>query len=280
MAGTVFLLVGISIFILSLVVYGIMARAAVIYRERYSERTAGDLANMFLFIEPGYLLVLNLCIMALFLLIGFLFFGWILRSALAIIGFFLPWLLVNWYRKRRIRKFDEQLVDALTSISNGLKAGMNFPQAVENVTKETDHPFRQEMEVFLKEVKLGVTVEDALNNLANRVGSEDLSLVVVSTNTSRQLGGNMAEMFDTIAETIRERFRLEGKIRALTAQGKLQGGIVALLPLIMGFIMDAMKPELMRPMMSHWFGYVLVAVVVIMELAGIFLVYKIVNIDV
>ena len=94
--------------------------------------------------------------------------------------------------------------------------------------------------------------------MAKRVGSDDLELVVVSTNIARQLGGNMAEMFETISSTIRERFRLEGKIDAITAQGKLQGWVVAAMPLILGLVLNYMRPDLMEPMLDHWFGYVLV----------------------
>jgi len=116
--------------------------------------------------------------------------------------------------------------------------------------------------------------------MSKRVGSDDLELVVVSTNISRQLGGNMAEMFETISGTIRERFRLEGKIDALTSQGRMQGWIVASMPLALGVVLNYMRPDLMEPMMDHWFGYVLVAIILIMEALGILIIRRIVNIDV
>src|SRR5690606_16644859 len=119
-------------------------------------------------------------------------------------------------------------------------------------------PLSQEFGLFVKEVKLGVPLEEALVNMARRVGSDDLDLVVTSTNIARQLGGNMAEMFETISATIRERFRLEGKIDALTSQGKLQGWIVASMPLLLGMVLDKMRPDLTEPMFNHLFGMVLV----------------------
>jgi len=104
--------------------------------------------------------------------------------------------------------------------------------------------------------------------------------VVTSTIIARQLGGNMAEMFDTIAATIRERFRLEGKIKALTSQGKLQGWVVAAMPLALGLVLNWMRPDLMQPMFEHWFGYVLVGLIALMEFLGVLIIRKIVNIDV
>ncbi len=132
----------------------------------------------------------------------------------------------------------------------------------------------------MKEVKLGVPLEEALVNMAKRVGCDDLELVVMSTNIARQLGGNMAEMFETLSTTIRERFRLEGKIDALTAQGKLQGWVVAAMPLVLGMVLNYMRPDLMQPMLDHIFGYILVAVIVVMEILGILIIRRIVNIDI
>jgi tight adherence protein B len=116
--------------------------------------------------------------------------------------------------------------------------------------------------------------------MGRRVGSDDLELVVVATNIARQLGGNMAEMFETISTVIRERFRIEGKIDALTSQGKLQGWIVAAMPACLGMMLNYMRPDLMEPMMDHIFGYILVFVVAIMEVMGILIIRRIVNIDI
>src|SRR6185437_15943440 len=158
--------------------------------------------------------------------------------------------------------------------------GLTFPQAIEHVAREAQPPLSQEFSLFVKEIKLGVPLEEALVNMSKRVGSDDLELVVVSTNISRHLGGNMAAMFETISGTIRERFRLEGKIDALTSQGRMQGWIVAALPLLLGLVLNYMRPALMEPMMDHIFGYVLVALILIMEGMGILIIRRIVNIDV
>jgi tight adherence protein B len=189
-------------------------------------------------------------------------------------------LLIRFYRRRRIRKFNVQLVDALQAMANAFKAGLTFPQAIEHISREAMSPLGQEFGLFVKEVKLGVPLEEALINMGKRVGSEDLDLVVVSTNIARQLGGNMAEMFETISATIRERFRLEGKIDAITSQGRMQGWIVSALPIALGVALNYMRPDLMEPMLDHWFGMVLIAAIALMEFLGILIIRKIVAIDV
>jgi tight adherence protein B len=280
LAGIVLLLVTGSVFFFSLVIFTVLAKAYEQYQERYVVKSMNDLSDMFLFIDARQLLVLNIASMCLLGILTYIIFNPILCVVATIFGFFLPIILVKHYRKRRIKKFNVQLVDALQAMANAFKAGLTFPQAIEHVAREAQPPLAQEFGLFVKEVKLGVPLEEALINMGRRVGSDDLELVVVATNIARQLGGNMAEMFETISSVIRERFRLEGKIDALTAQGKLQGWVVAAMPAILGIILNYMRPDLMEPMMDHWFGYVLVTVIAIMEVLGVIIIRRIVNIDI
>jgi tight adherence protein B len=280
LAGIVLLLVTGSVFFFSLVIFTVLAKAYEQYQERYVAKSMNDLSDMFLFIDPRQMLVLNVASMCLLGILSYIIFNPILCIGSTIFGFFLPMLMVKHYRKRRIKKFNVQLVDALQAMANAFKAGLTFPQAIEHVSREAQAPLSQEFGLFVKEVKLGVPLEEGLVNMAKRVGSDDLELVVVSTNIARQLGGNMAEMFETISTVIRERFRLEGKIDALTSQGKLQGWIVAAMPAVLGMVLNSMRPDLMEPMMNHLFGYILVTVIAIMEVLGVLIIRRIVNIDI
>ncbi|RKG83851.1 type II secretion system F family protein [Corallococcus terminator] len=280
LAGIVLLLVTGSVFFFSLVIFSVLSKAYEQYQERYVAKSMNDLSDMFLFIDARQMLILNIAMMCLLGILSYIIFNPILALIATIFGFFLPMLLVKHYRKRRIKKFNVQLVDALQAMANAFKAGLTFPQAIEHVAREAMPPLSQEFGLFVKEVKLGVPLEEALINMGRRVGSDDLELVVVSTNIARQLGGNMAEMFETISTVIRERFRLEGKIDALTSQGKLQGWIVAAMPAVLGMVLNYMRPDLMEPMLDHFFGYILVTIIAIMEIMGILIIRKIVNIDI
>jgi tight adherence protein B len=239
-----------------------------------------DLSDMFLFIDPRQMLVLNVASMIVLGGFSYLLINPLVAIGMFIFGFFLPMMMVKHYRKRRIKKFNTQLVDALQAMANAFKAGLTFQQSIEQVSKDALPPLQQEFGLFVKEAKLGVPLEEALNNMSKRVGSDDLELVATATNISRQLGGNMAEMYETLSTTIRERFRLEGKIDALTAQGKLQGWVVSAMPLVLGMVLQYMRPDLMDPMLDHMFGYILVAAIMLMEIMGVLLIRRITNIDI
>jgi tight adherence protein B len=275
-----FLLTAASVFFFALLVLGVLQRAFEQYKERYVTKSMNDLSDMFLFVEPGQIILLNISALMISAGVGFMLGGWFLCFILGGVGFFLPMGAVRFYRARRIARFNAQLTEALQQMSNALRAGLTFQQAMDQVGRESSPPLRQEFGLFIKEVKLGVPVEEGLTNMARRVGSEDLELVATSTNIARQLGGNMAEMYETIAATIRERFRLEGKIASLTSQGKMQGWVVSCLPVVIGLFLQWYRPDLMDPMFEHAYGYILLSAIMLLEVIGFLIIRKIVNIDV
>jgi tight adherence protein B len=279
-AGVVAILFFAFTAITSLIGMSVLSAGVEEYERRYSVKGSRELGEMFLFVSPRQLLVLNICIVAVLLLLGLLVFNAIVAGLLSLVGVILPTYLIRYYRRRRIRRFEGQLVDALDQMAAALRAGLSLQQAMDNVGKEADPPLGQELGLTFRELKLGVPMDEALNNLSARVSSDDLRLVTTASNICRQLGGNMAEMFETIAQTVRERFRLEGRIRALTAQGKLQGWVVSSMPIILGLVLNWMRPDLMQPMLHSWFGVGLVASIAVMELLGILFIRRIVAIDI
>ena len=280
LAGLCFLLVSAAVFLLALLTFGVLRRAFEQYQARYVARSLRDLSDMFLFLEPRQIVLLNAAAMALFAGLGLWAGGVLLGTLAAALGFFAPALGVGIYRRRRLRRFEAQLAEALQQMATALKAGLAFHQAVEQVARDALPPLSQEFGLYLKEVKLGVPVDEALSAMAARVGSEDLELVAASTNLARQMGGNLAGMFETIAGTVRERFRLEGRIRALTSQGKLQGIIVAALPVFVAGFLDWYRPDLMQPLFQTAYGYALIGTIVLLETTGFVLIRRIVAIDV
>ena len=240
----------------------------------------GTLGDMILFISPAQLVSITLIIAFILGLLGFVIFGIFGGVILFLLGFAVPMWGIKIIRKKRVEKFNKQLVDALSQLSAAFKAGLTLQQGMESISKEVPNPLGQELGLTVKEIKLGLPVEEALENLNDRVGSQDLDLVVTATNVSRKLGGNMAEMFEIIAATIRERFRLEGKIKALTSQGKMQAWVVGLMPFFLGVALNVMRPDLMGPFLASTFGKITLAIIFVMEALGIWLIYKIVDIDV
>jgi len=279
-AAAVFVLCGGSMFFFAFLASEVLRKAFEQYQKRYVARSVHDLSAMFLFVEPGQIVRLNLAAMLVLALGGAWIAGPSCAALAAVAGFFAPAAAIAAYRRRRVRRFDAQLTEALQQMANALRAGQTLQQAIEHAGRDADRPLRQEFGLVTKEIKLGVPLDEALAAMADRVLSQDLELVATSTGIARQLGGNLAEMFDAIGATIRERFRLEGKIAALTSQGKLQGLIVASLPLFIGLFLDSYRPDLIAPMFESAYGYLLVGAVVVLQAAGFVAIRRIVAVDI
>jgi tight adherence protein B len=279
-AAMVFLLAGGSAFFLSLLAFEVLRNAFAEYERRYLAPAVRDLGAMFLFIEPRQVLLLNFFALLAMAAIGYWLCGALCAVAAAVTGFFAPSAAVRLLRRRRVVRFNAQLADALQQLANALRAGFTLQQGADQVGRDAGAPLRQEFGLFVKELKLGMPVEAALSAMAERVKSEDLDLLATSTSIARQLGANLAELFEGIAGTIRERFRLEGRIAALTSQGKLQGAIVALLPVIVGVFLRAYRPDLILPMFENAFGHCLLAAIAVLQATGFLLIRRIVAIDI
>ncbi len=199
---------------------------------------------------------------------------------LAIPGLVFPRLYVRFRQMQRIKRVDNQLIDALMLISNSLKSGYSFQQGLELVSEESPEPISSEFRRVLMEVNLGMQMDEALDNLSERVPSEDLDLVITAVKIQKQIGGNLSEILDRIGHTIKERVRIKGEISTLTAQGKLQGIILTLLPpgLTIGIYM--MDPEFMRPLFFTMIGKMLLGVAIVLQIFGAIMIKKIVDIKV
>ncbi len=206
--------------------------------------------------------------------------GLMFGAIVAVIGWKVPRPIVDWLYRRRTNQFVFQLVDALNLMSNGLKSGLSVVPSSGLVVQEMPDPVRQEFNLVLSENKLGVPLEEALNGMARRVQSDDVEMLVTSINILKETGGNLAETFDTIATTIRERIKVEKKIQVLTASGFYQGMFVMAMPPVLGFVFYQTDPDFMRPLFTTAIGWVLLAGVLLLEALAFFAIMKIVKIDV
>lgn len=198
----------------------------------------------------------------------------------AVAGFFFPFILVNMKIARRMKAFNSQLGDALILIANSLRTGYSFMQASDMVAQEMRPPISSEFSRAVKEMNLGVTIEDALGNLGKRINSEDLDLVLTAVLIQRQVGGNLSEVLDNIARTIRERVRIRGEIRTLTAQGRISGIIVSLLPVVLGLVIYLLNPEYVKLLFVHPVGKIMLGVAGLGQVIGIIVIRRIVDIEV
>jgi len=251
------------------------------YEQKYVGGAAQTLDAMYLTIPPQHIAYLSL--LCFVLLGGFL---WILFGEPVvgliggIFGLPVPMITLRVLKHRRDKLFGIQLIDALVNMGNSLKAGFSLIQAFQLIEREMANPISQEFRLLNQELQLGQPLEEALDNLIKRMPGEDLDLVVTSVVISREIGGNLTEIFDNIAQTIRDRHIIEGKIRALTAQGKLQGIIMSLLPVAVGFAIHLVNPELLQPLYQTAMGWFMMVATALFILIGYFWIRKIVTIEV
>lgn len=183
-------------------------------------------------------------------------------------------------RQRRVRRLEQQLPEVLTLLSNAVKSGFGFMHALQQIAEQVDDPLGAELRRVLRDLAVGTTVEEALGRLAERVPSESLGIVTTAIIIQRSAGGNLAEILDTVAETIRDRDRIQGEIRTLTTQQTYTGYLLALLPLGIAAIISIMSPGYMEPLFSTGLGKALIAGAVAMDALGFLVIRRILAIEV
>ena len=215
-------------------------------------------------------------------LVGLVTFLVTLKGAMffvgALVGILMGFALLGLRIRRRRKKFTNQLGDMLTMVANALRAGFSFMQAFELISREMDAPMGREVQLVVNEVNLGNTLESALDNMQRRVASPDFELVVTAVLIQRQVGGDLASILDTISETIAERVRMRREVMTLTAQGRLSGIVLAILPFAMAGILTFIKPDYLKPLLEDELGRIIIGVAIVSELIGIFFIKKITDI--
>lgn len=204
-----------------------------------------------------------------------------------VVGFMLPRFWLTRRKSKRLKAFNSNLADTITLLANALRAGSSFLQGLEMVVRETQPPISTEFERVIREVNLGLPMDQALANMTRRVRSDDLDLLTTAITIHHQVGGNLAEILDSIAFTIRERVRIKGEIRTLTAQQRLSGYVVALLPVALVAALSVISPGFMDPMLQKPpemfglpMGVVILGMGVLMMAIGFFFIRRIVDIEV
>jgi len=251
------------------------------YRAQFTERARFQVQEFFLFIDARQLFAANIAIMTL----GALFTRAATGSTLLAIPVFfllalLPRATYAFMRRRRMRRFEEQLPDALMMLAGGMRAGGGLVSAMSQMVAEAPAPLSQEFTLLLREQRLGVTLDQSLNGLARRMPTQTTVLVVSAIRIASETGGGLAETLERTAQTIRSRLQMEGKISALTAQGKLQAWVVGLLPVALMMVLRKLEPGAMSLLWDSSVGWAVLAVLAVLEAMGVYVIRKIIAIDV
>ncbi len=198
----------------------------------------------------------------------------------AFLGYLLPGFYVKYRINKRLKAFNNQLGDTLTLLSNAIKAGYSFAQAIDTVAKNAVAPIADEFGRAVREMNLGGSPDEALQNITKRIASADFHLVATAYAIHRTVGGNLAEILDNIAYTIRERVRIKGEIATLTAQARASGTLITFLPIVLAVFMYFVTPTYFRPMFENFIGWVLIAIGAFMIFIGNLIIRRVVAIEV
>ena len=253
-------------------------------RTSFGERIARQLARADVKLKVAeYLVLIVIAVLG----VGFL--AWLVggRSPVsfligAVVGYILPGMYVNRQQRKRLNRFNDQLSDMINLMVNGLRAGYSTMQAMEAVSKELPSPICDEFRRVVQEMQIGLPMETALENLLRRIPSDDLDFMETAVNVQREVGGNLSEILDTISFTIRERVRIKGEIRTLTAQVRTSGTVLSLIPVFLVLTLWFLNPEYLLSLQGGG-PYCVIGVaiaVVIMITSGYLIMMKIADIEV
>lgn len=205
---------------------------------------------------------------------------WWLALGGGMVAFMIPTIVVKRKIKQKQKQLNVQLPTVLTLMANSMRSGYSYMQAIDLVAKEVPDPIGGEFALLLKEVNLGITLEEAFGNMVKRVNMEDFDLVITAFLIQRQVGGNLVELLDNISATLRGRITMRGRINTLTAQGKLSGVILCLLPVVLGIVIYVFNGEYLIAFFSHPIGKMMMGLAVGLQIIGIWWMRKVIDIDV
>ncbi len=256
-----------------------------IARQTFARRMATDLARANLKLTVVEFMFLNLVAALIGMSVGALAMrgrglGIVGLVGGGVLGFIAPHLLLRFQQGRRLRAFNGQLSDTITLLANSLRSGYSLLQSMEMVSKELPAPMSEEFERVVREIGLGLSNQEALNNLLRRITSDDLDMMITAINIHHEVGGNLADILDTIGHTIRERIRIQGEIRTLTAMARYSGYVVSILPIAVAGILFIMSPDYMSTLWQERCGQIMMVLAAISMGIGWLVIRRVVNIDV
>jgi len=251
-----------------------------IAQQSFGERMATELARADLKLTVSEYFLFNVACMLIGFLGGLLLFRNVLAIVGGLLGFYVPRLYVKMRQRRRLIAFNNQLGDTITLLANSLRSGYSLLQSMETVAKELAPPVSEEFSRVVREIGLGLSNQEALNNLLRRVNSDDLDLMITAIKVHHEVGGNLAEILDTIGHTIRERVRIKGEIRTITSGQRISGYVIAVLPFALGSFLFMMNREYMSVLFTDQCGLTMLIAAAMGMVAGFFIMRRIVAIEV
>jgi tight adherence protein B len=277
-----------------LMFYGVLALAAIAamlaavllrkgvegYQRQFVTNVTAGLKQNFLIADPRALFLISVLLTVLLGGLGYWVFdvpGAVIATVIAIVA---PRMVLNRITRKRSEQFVYQLPDALLALSSTLRAGSNMAKGLELLATRQPAPLCQEFMIVLGENRIGRQLPDSLTDMRNRIGAPELDMMNTAINLARKVGGNLADTLETLAKTLQDKAQIEGKIKALTSMGKMQGWVVSGVPVFVGGMVYLQQPQQMIRLFTEWYGWVTLAVIAVLMAMAVFFIRKIVDIDV
>lgn len=275
LALIIILCVGASVVLLSQVLLPVPLRIYHETQEKKAQEASKKLENLFLEIERKKITFIFIIVPLLFAAVGFFFFqNPIGAVAGGVLGFILPNIFIKMWEKARQQKFETQLLDSLMMLSGSLKAGLSLLQSLEVLVDDAYPPLSQEFGLVLKEVKMGMGLEESLRRLNKRMPSEELIMLISSILVAQETGGDITKVFSRLAVTMRNNRKLKDNIKTLTLQGRMQGIIMSILPFIFIWWVLTFNRQHFDILLESETGRVLLIIGAVLQTVGLFLIYK------
>jgi len=274
LAIIIFVLIGTSIFLIFYSTSSDVARRISSGERLKLIKTSEELEKIFVRVSPKRLRVFSLMVILAGALVGFLVFKIIGLVIGAAIGFIFPLLLLNLSKRARKNKFNKQLIDVVRLLNSGVKVGLSFIQSIEMVVKDMPSPVSEEFSLVVAECKMGVSLEEALMRLNDRLNLEELRFVLTAILMAKEVGGDLPSVLHKITITLRERLRLKENIKTYTLMGRAQGYLISAIPIVFLLMVLRNNPGHFDIMLSSDTGRLMLAVAVFLNLIGIFFIIK------
>ncbi len=250
------------------------------YRSYFERQVGPALQRSFIRANATYLFAASLLGITLMTLVGYAVAGSVGAVVCLMTGALVPKLALKILKQRRAEELIRQLPDALHSLASTLRSGINLPKGLEQLARWQPKPLSQEIGLVLAEYQIGKDLGDALDGMQSRINRPELELMNGAIKISRSVGGNLADTLEALADTLNEKLTVEGKIKALTAMGRLQGWVVSAVPVLMGVAMYFTNPDQIMPLFTEFRGWVTLSVISVMMVAAVVSIRRIVSIDV
>ena len=273
-------LVSFAFFCVAWVLFGVGQSLFKLYQQKFYLQVDKGLRDVVVMMDPGQVFTYTLLAALIVVPIMFFVVNIVMALIAAAIILLAPSVVLKMMKKRRSDEFVEQLPDALAAISSSLRSGLNLVKAFQQVVKNQPQPLAQEFAQVLVEYRVGTDLNDSLDDLARRIDRQDILLMNSAIKISRSVGGNLADTLETLSKTLREKSKVEGKIKALTSMGQAQGTLATFFPVFIGYVFYKIEPEAMSLLFISKLGWIWLGVMAFMAAMAYVMIRKIVNVDI